>query len=102
MQKEELFKMVYSCLKPGGVFINADQVLGETEEIDKVYRTKWIEKVRDKGCTEREMEAALERMKEDKMSPLSHQLSAMSDAGFTQVNCWFKHFSFVVYSGKKC
>jgi len=100
-RKERLFQAVFQHLKPGGLFINADQVLGETPEIDQIYRSKWISKVRYLGSSEEEIRAAFERMKADKMSTLSHQLGALEKTGFSQVNCWFKQYSFVVYSGQK-
>lgn len=100
-QKELLFKNAYLHLKPGGMFINADQVLGETPDIDLLYRRKWLSMVKELGATPLEIEAAFERMKEDKMSTLSHQLGALKKVGFSQVNCWFKYFSFAVYSGRK-
>lgn len=100
-QKERLFKEIFQHLKQGGMFINADQVLGETPAIDEVYRNKWLSAVKQSGSSTAEIEAALERMKEDKMSSLSHQLGALKNAQFSMVNCWFQHYSFVVYSGRK-
>lgn len=100
-EKQNLFKSIYSHLKPGGVFINADQVLGDSEEIEKTYQKRWIAQVKANGVTEVELDAALERMKEDKMSTLAAQIQWLKDAGFENANCWFKYYSFVVFSGKK-
>lgn len=99
--KQALFRLIHSYLKPGGLFINADQVLGASGAIEQLYRRKWVEQVKQNGTTETELEAAFERMKEDKMSTLADQLQWLNDAGFTDVNCWFKHYSFVVFSGSK-
>jgi len=101
IEKQRLFKTIYSHLKSGGIFINADQILGDTEGIEKTYRSKWIEQVKERGTNHEELNAALERMKEDKMTTLSSQMQWLKDAGFTNVNCWFKHYSFVVFSGIK-
>ena len=100
-EKQYLFKTIFSQLKAGGVFINADQVLGETEEIEKIYRNKWIEQVKAKGTTGEQLNAALERMKEDKMSTLSSQIQWLKEAGFKDVNCWYKNYSFAVLGGTK-
>lgn len=100
-QKSELFKKIYTHLNPGGVFINADQVQGESTHIDKCYRETWIKQVKDNGVTAAELEAALERMKEDKMSTLESQMQWLKDDGFSDVNCWYKNYSFVVFSGCK-
>lgn len=100
-EKQGLFQRIHGSLAPGGIFINADQALGETPEMDAYYRECWFERVRAAGITEEEMAGARERMKEDKMSTLAHQLDWMQQAGFTGVNCWYKWYNFVVYSGKK-
>jgi tRNA (cmo5U34)-methyltransferase len=98
-EKQELFKKIYAHLESNGIFINGDQVLGETPEIEKFYRDKWIEQVKAGGATDEDLNAALERMQEDKMATLASQLQWLKDAGFTNVNCWYKNYSFAVYSG---
>ena len=100
-QKQELFGKVYAQLAPGGMFVNADQVLGETAEIDRIYRQKWLTQVKANGVTDLELQGALVRMKEDRMSTLSWQLASLQDAGFHHVNCWYQYYSFAVYSGNK-
>jgi tRNA (cmo5U34)-methyltransferase len=98
-EKKSLFKKIFTNLNNGGIFINADQVQGETVEIETKYREVWLRQVQENGIGKSELEAALERMKEDKMSPLSSQLQWLNEAGFEEVNCWYKNYSFVVYSG---
>ncbi len=100
-EKQNLFKVIHAHLKSDGIFINADQVLGGTEEIETIYRSRWIEQVKEKGASDKELSAALERMEEDKMSTLASQTQWLKEAGFVNVNCWFKNYSFVVYSGTK-
>lgn len=100
-EKETLFSRVFSSLKANGIFINADQVLGETPYAKKFYKTTWMKQVQEKGIVQQTLDAAFERMKEDKMSTLSDQLSWLQKAGFSEVNCWYQNFSFVVYSGLK-
>ncbi|CAH0535119.1 Carboxy-S-adenosyl-L-methionine synthase [Vibrio stylophorae] len=99
--KAALFQNIYHALNEGGQFINADQVLGETAQLETSYRNAWLKQVKEKGVTANALSAALERMKEDKMSTLSQQLQWMKDAQFQQVNCWYKNYSFVVFSGDK-
>ncbi|MCP4689764.1 MAG: class I SAM-dependent methyltransferase, partial [Desulfobacterales bacterium] len=85
----------------GGIFINADQVLGATPEIEKRYQETWLKQIRENGVTDAELAAARERMKEDKMSTLHDQLLWLKEANFTNVNCWWKNYSFAVFSGRK-
>jgi tRNA (cmo5U34)-methyltransferase len=99
LQKTELSQNIYTHLNAGGVFINADQVQGESTQIDKCYRETWIKQIQENGVTTAELEAAFERMKEDKMSTLKSQMQWLKEAGFVDVNCWYKNYSFVVFSG---
>jgi len=99
--KEALFKKVYRSLEPGGMFINADQVLGENAVAEKIYKGRWLQKVRESGISEEALGAALERMEEDRMAPLSCQLDWLGQAGFDDVTVWYKYYNFVVYSGTK-
>jgi len=99
--KQRLFQAVYDVLCDGGVFINADQVLGMTPEIDEEYKAAWLRQVRERGVGEGDLAAALERMKEDEMSTLSLQMKYLEDIGFRMVNCWYKSYGFAVYAGHK-
>jgi tRNA (cmo5U34)-methyltransferase len=99
--KAMLFDYVYTVLTPGGVFINADQVLGATPAIDRCYRDNWLRQVRLRGVSEMDLQAALERMREDRMAPLDAQLSWLREAGFEAVHNAFQQDSFVVFTGRK-
>jgi tRNA (cmo5U34)-methyltransferase len=99
--KRSLFDKIFQHLSPGGIFVNADQVVGETPAIDSRYCATWVGAVRESGIDPAAMWAAFERTKLDRMSPLSPQLDWLREIGFTEVSCWFQHYSFVVFSGKK-
>ncbi|MCE1274504.1 MAG: class I SAM-dependent methyltransferase [Chlorobiales bacterium] len=97
--KCRLFGRCYERLDIGGLFVNADQARGETPAIDRRCRERWVREVRRLGVSEDELAQAFERMKEDRMSTLSFQTEALQEAGFSEVNCWYRNDSFVVYSG---
>ncbi len=80
-KKEALFQKLFNNLNEGGMFINADQVMGKTKEIDNIYRSTWIRQVKENGTTDETLQAAFERMKQDKMSTLPDQLKWLKDAG---------------------
>ena len=100
-EKRELFRKVYGMLCNGGVFVNADQILGSTPEIEARYRETWLRQVREWGVGEEDLAAALTRTEEDKMSTLEEQEAWLEEAGFLQVNCPYKNYSFAVYVGRK-
>ncbi len=100
-QKKDLFCKIYNALNMNGLFINADQALGETSAIENFYKSSWLKQVRQRGVDEEALAKGLERMKEDKMAPLSLQLQFLRQAGFVEVNTWYQFCSFTVYSGMK-
>jgi tRNA (cmo5U34)-methyltransferase len=100
-RKAELFRSVYRVLGSEGMFINADQVKGASEEIDRIYRETWIRQVQESGISEADFADARERMKADRMGTLQSQLDFLRAAGFRDVNCWYQQYSFVVFSGRK-
>ena len=98
---QAVFCKIYTALNDGGCFINADQALGPTPTLEEQYHQTWLRQIRQLGCTEQEVALALERMKADRTSTLKDQLSWLEAAGFAQVDCWYKHYRFVVYAGYK-
>ncbi|MDP8939239.1 MAG: class I SAM-dependent methyltransferase [Actinomycetota bacterium] len=99
--KRKVFRRAYESLSPGGVFVNADQVLGATPEIEERYHEYWLRRTRAAGVAECDLNAALERMKEDRSATLDLQLVWLKEAGFDPVDCAYKDHQFVVYGGYK-
>lgn len=99
--KQCLYQRIYQALKPGGMFVNADQVLGNTPTLEKRYRQQWIDAIRSLGISDEELNAALKRMEYDRMATLTAQLGWLEAAGFQDVDCWYKNFSFAVFGGER-
>lgn len=99
--KIKLFKNIHDALPDGGMFINAEQILGPTPHIEQAYQETWLRQARDLGVSDGDLNAALERMKADRMAPLDSQLGWLQQAGFISVHCWYQNHRFAVFSGKK-
>jgi tRNA (cmo5U34)-methyltransferase len=99
--KRELFGQVYAALKPGGAFVNAEQVLGTTEALEAKYKREWLDEVRRLGATEEQIVRSLFRQREDRCATVEDQLAWMREAGFEQVDCRFKSGRFAVLAGVK-
>ena len=91
---ETVFGKIHSSLQVGGIFINADQILGRTQEIEAAYEQAWLRQAVELGCTEAEIGVAVKRMEADKTLPLSVQLKLLEAQGFQQVNCWYRYYRF--------
>jgi tRNA (cmo5U34)-methyltransferase len=91
--KAELFREVARALVPGGVFVNADQVLGDLDS--------WLCEVRESGVSERDLASARERMREDRPSTVEDQLRWLEAAGFRDVDCWYRSHIFAVFGGSR-
>ncbi|MEM5795262.1 MAG: SAM-dependent methyltransferase, partial [Bacillota bacterium] len=74
---------------------------GATDFLDNLYKTYWQKKIAASGLSGDELSAAFERTKLDKMSPLADQLLWLRQAGFTNVDCIYKYYNFVVLYGRK-
>ncbi len=100
-EKKHLYNQIYNSLNAGGIFVNADQVLGHTPSIEKLYKEDWKKKVENSGLMEEEIHSAYERTKLDKMATLREQLNWLEESGFNDVDCIYKYFNFVVMYGRK-
>jgi tRNA (cmo5U34)-methyltransferase len=99
--KKELFARIHDALAEGGYFVNADQVQGETPEEETSYREWWLQRVREAGVSEGDLDAALSRMRADRNATLRAQLGWLVEAGFEAVRCAYKDHRFAVYGGRK-
>lgn len=100
VEKAALFRCVRAALRPGGVFINADQVLGATPAVEERNHEAWLAAVRQLGVSPEDLAAAQERQKHDRPSTLADQLRWLEEAGFADVDCAYKNGMFAVFSGR--
>jgi tRNA (cmo5U34)-methyltransferase len=99
--KRALFARIFEALRPAGLFVNAEQVLGPTPAAEARYRRLWDDQVLASGVDRLEYERAVERMRHDRCATLGDQLEWMRAAGFTEVDCAFKQWRFAVYFGMR-
>ncbi|HEV2091722.1 MAG TPA: methyltransferase domain-containing protein [Rubrobacter sp.] len=99
--KRELFEKAHGALVAGGLFVNLDQVLGETPEEEALYEEWWLRSVREAGASEEDLAGAFRRMRADKNAPLPDQLRWLEEAGFEGVGCAHRDHRFAVYGGRK-
>ncbi len=98
--KRVLFGRVHGILRPGGVFVNADEVLGPTPEMAQHYVETWARMCRELGATEAELSEALERRRRhDRCADVEAQLAWLRDAGFETADVIYKYWELAVLVG---
>ena len=100
-EKAALFRRVFEVLRPGSVFVNAEQVAGETPQEDAENHRSWRAEARALGASDEDLVLADERMSEDQPSTVPEQLAWLSEAGFEDVACRFRHGMFAVLAARK-
>jgi tRNA (cmo5U34)-methyltransferase len=99
--KQELFARAFAALKPGGVFVNAEQVLGPTPEIDAEYRAWHETSARAAGSDDAEWAGAVERMSHDRCATVEDQLRWQREAGFEHADVRFADHRFAVLVARR-
>jgi tRNA (cmo5U34)-methyltransferase len=99
--KKALFAKIFAALRPGGVFVNAEQVAGPTPALDEFYKKLWLQQVREAGATPQQIADSLYRQQDDRCASVEDQLDWMREADFTDADCWFKDNRFAVLAGTR-
>ncbi len=98
--KRSLFKRIFAALRPGGAFINVDQIMGQPP-FDRLYWETWLDKVRVAGASEAKIQTSINRRREfDRDASLSDQLRWLKEAGFA-ADCIYKHYFVAVFLALK-
>ena len=99
--KMDLYSKVYMSLNPGGLFLNADNVLGANavrQENDMVHWKNFMRR----SVTEDELQKWIDvHEKEDRPAQLLEQLYWLRTIGFVDIEVIWKYFNFAVYGGFK-
>ena len=100
--KKKFYRRIYGLLKPGGVFLNSDYVLGSNGNLNRIYRRKWIDfmllnlpeiEVKEKWIPK--------EMEEDFPAPLINHLKWLDETGYESVDVVLKYYGHAVYCGTR-
>ena len=99
--KQSLFKRIFTALRPGGAFLNVDQIKGNPP-FDRLYWETWLARVRTAGASEDKIQTSISRRREfDRDASLSDQLRWLQEAGFA-ADCVYKHYFVAIFLALKC
>jgi tRNA (cmo5U34)-methyltransferase len=100
--KRQLFCRIFAALKPGGIFVNADQALGETPYFTQRNLDYWNDFLRSGPMTEAQHAEILKRRDTlDRNEKLSDQLAWLQKAGFADVDVVYRNRTFIVTVARK-
>lgn len=100
--KIKFYKKIYNCLTVGGVFYNADVILGSSPELQERYMEKWREyMLLQVSAKEIDQKWIPQHYDEDHPASLMSQLDWLQDVGFLEVDVVWKYYNFSVYGGRK-
>jgi tRNA (cmo5U34)-methyltransferase len=100
--KIKFYQKIYNCLTPGGVFYNADLVLGSSSYLQERYMEKWQEYMRlQLSVEEIEQKWIPQHHNEDHPASMMSQLVWLRDMGFAEVDVIWKYYNLSVYGGRK-
>ncbi|MGB9979051.1 class I SAM-dependent methyltransferase [Methanobacterium sp.] len=100
--KKGFYKKIYEALRHGGIFLNADAVLGSSKYLQDLYTSTW-KKFMNQSISMEEIEkkwipAAEE---EDHPAKLIDHIDWLRDTGFKDVDVIWKYYHLAVYGGYK-
>lgn len=107
--KMRIYKEIFDkILKPGGIFLNLEQVKSPTPEIEVLFNEFFLEqmkKFQQKVNTSISMETIEKEFYKDKevniLASVEEQCSWLKAMGFSQVDCYFKAFELAIFGGVK-
>lgn len=99
--KQQLFHRVHAALRPGGIFVNADQADGESGYFRKRYLDYWNDFLQSGPMNEEQRAKIQKRMALDRNEKLSDQLAWLRDAGFSDVDVVYRNRTFIVTVARK-
>ena len=87
--KRVLYRRIHACLRPGGVFVNADAVMPPDPQGQEANYAFWAAHMVSRGIPEqRAYQHFAEWAEEDTYQPIEQEVAAMTAAGFTAGIAW--------------
>lgn len=98
--KRNFYRRIYNSIATGGVFYNADVVLGSNDFLQNVYMEQW-RNFMSRNVSKDEVEGKWipKYQAEDRPARLMDQLEWMTEIGFVDVDVIWKCYNFAVYGG---
>ncbi len=98
-EQRRVLAAVHERLRPGGLFVDAEQVAGPSPARSDAYDDLWVPCARAAGASREETDAARKRFGLDRCADTESLLEWLREAGFENVDCVFRWWRFGVTAG---
>jgi tRNA (cmo5U34)-methyltransferase len=89
--KTALYRAIHDALSPRGVLLNLDAAVTEDPRLSALLFDRWAVRMADHGITDPEARAHFVAWAdEDRYFPLAAELNALREAGFEEVECFWR------------
>jgi tRNA (cmo5U34)-methyltransferase len=89
--KMALYRAIHNALSPGGVLLNLDAAVTEDTRLNGLVFDRMAARMGDHGITDEQARAHFAAWAdEDRYFPLDAELSALREAGFDEVECFWR------------
>lgn len=100
--KIRFYRKIHEALNTGGIFLNADVVLGSNKHYQRVFMDKWRAFMKRQVCEEDIENIWIPKyLAEDRPARLTDHLNWLKKLGFDEIDVIWKYYNFAVYCGRK-
>jgi tRNA (cmo5U34)-methyltransferase len=89
--KTELYRAIHDALSRGGVLLNLDAAVTQDPRLNALVFDRWAHRMSEHGITDSEARSHFAAWSdEDRYFPLEVELGALREAGFDEVECFWR------------
>jgi tRNA (cmo5U34)-methyltransferase len=100
--KTKLYGAIHDVLSPAGVLLNLDAAVTEDKRLKGVVFDRWAARMGEHGITDAEARAHFASWsQEDRYFPLETELQALREAGFEEVECFWRRGASAITCGQR-
>jgi ubiquinone/menaquinone biosynthesis C-methylase UbiE len=107
-RKQEVYKEIFECLNPGGIFINMEHIEPGSKLCADQFLNHMVDNLfaqeKDTGRTREEIMDAMinnEDSQANILAPVDRQCDWLTKIGYTEVDCFFRAWELAVFGGIK-
>lgn len=100
--RQNILKSIYSTLNDGGTFLFVEKILGTNADMDNLLVNTYYDIKMNNGYTQENIKIKRKSL-EGVLVPVQHSwnIEMLKNAGFKEIECYWRYLNFVGYIAKK-